>query len=69
MMHDFIVTKHHVIFMVCPATIRMENIEKFGSPLGWEPELGTRIGVMPRDGGSADVPLVRRRLPATSSIR
>jgi carotenoid cleavage dioxygenase len=55
MMHDFLVTKHHVIFMVCPATIRMENIERFGSPIGWEPELGTQIGVMPRDGKSADV--------------
>jgi carotenoid cleavage dioxygenase len=55
MMHDFIVTKEHVIFLVCPATIRLENIEKTGSPLGWEPELGTRIGVMPRNGGNADV--------------
>jgi carotenoid cleavage dioxygenase len=55
MMHDFIVTRRHVIFLVCPATIRLENVEKGGSPLGWEPELGTRIGVMPRDGKSADV--------------
>jgi len=55
MMHDFIVTKEHVIFLVCPATIRLENIEKTGSPLAWEPELGTRIGVMPRNGGNADV--------------
>lgn len=55
MMHDFITTKRHVVFMVCPATFRLENLEKGGSPIGWEPELGTQIGVMPRDGGSADV--------------
>jgi carotenoid cleavage dioxygenase-like enzyme len=55
MMHDFITTRDHVIFMVCPATFRLENIEKGLSPIGWEPDLGTRIGVMPRDGGSKDV--------------
>ncbi|HTF34483.1 MAG TPA: carotenoid oxygenase family protein [Myxococcota bacterium] len=55
MMHDFITTREHVIFLVCPATIRLENVEKTGSPLGWEPELGTRIGVMPRSGGSRDI--------------
>jgi len=55
MMHDFVVTKRHVIFPVFPATIRLENIERTGSPIGWEPELGGRLGVMPRDGSSADV--------------
>ena len=55
MMHDFVTTRDHVIFMVCPATFRLENLEKGLSPIGWEPDLGTRIGVMPRDGKSADV--------------
>ena len=55
LMHDFVVTKRHVIFLVCPATFRLENVEKTGSPIGWEPGLGTQIGVMPRDGGSRDV--------------
>ena len=54
MMHDFIVTREHVIFMVFPATLRPENLIS-GSPVRWEPELGTRIGVMPRNGGSADI--------------
>ena len=54
MMHDFITTRDHVIFMVFPATLRPENLTS-GSPIRWEPELGTRIGVMPRNGGSADV--------------
>jgi carotenoid cleavage dioxygenase-like enzyme len=55
MMHDFITTREHVIFMVCPAVFRLEELEHGRSPLRWEPELGTRIGVMPRDGGNADV--------------
>ncbi|MBI3302120.1 MAG: carotenoid oxygenase family protein [Deltaproteobacteria bacterium] len=54
MMHDFITTRDHVIFMVCPATFRFENLTS-GVPIRWEPELGTKIGVMPRNGGSADV--------------
>ncbi len=55
MMHDFVMTSRHVIFMVLPATLRLENVERTGSPIGWEPELGARIGVMPRGGSSADV--------------
>ncbi len=55
MMHDFITTESHVIFPVFPAVFDLEAIEKTGSPLVWRPEAGTHIGVMPRDGGSADV--------------
>ena len=54
MMHDFIATRNHVIFMVFPATFRFENFAS-GAPIRWEPELGTKIGVMPRNGTSADV--------------
>jgi carotenoid cleavage dioxygenase len=54
MMHDFITTREHVIFMVCPATFRPENLTT-NSPVRWEPDLGTKIGVMPRNGGNADV--------------
>jgi len=54
MMHDFITTREHVIFMVFPATLRFENFAS-GSPIRWEPELGTKIGVMPRNGGNAHV--------------
>jgi carotenoid cleavage dioxygenase len=55
MMHDFVVTRRHVIFPVFPATIQIESVAQGGSPIGWRPELGARIGVMPRDGGSGDV--------------
>jgi carotenoid cleavage dioxygenase len=55
MMHDFIVTRDHVVFMVCPATFRLERIAEGKSPLAWEPELGTKLGVMPRNGANKDV--------------
>lgn len=54
MMHDFITTREHVIFLVCPATFRFENFAS-GQPIRWEPELGTKIGVMPRNGDNAEV--------------
>jgi carotenoid cleavage dioxygenase-like enzyme len=55
MMHDFIITDSHVIFPVFPAAFDLEQIEKTGSALAWQPDRGTHIGVMPRDGGNADV--------------
>lgn len=55
MIHDFITTREHVIFPIFPATLRPERIEQGESVLGWEPDLGTQVGVMPRDGGNDDV--------------
>jgi len=55
MMHDFITTKHYVVFMVCPAVFQLDKVAEGGSAIGWRPELGTRIGVLPRGGSSADV--------------
>jgi carotenoid cleavage dioxygenase len=54
MMHDFITTREHVIFMVFPATFRFENFAS-GQPIRWEPELGTKIGVMPRNGSPSEI--------------
>jgi carotenoid cleavage dioxygenase len=55
MMHDFIATRNHVIFMVLPAVFQLDKVAEGGSPLAWRPEVGARIGVMPRNGGNADV--------------
>jgi len=55
MMHDFAVTEHHAIFLLCPIVFDFENAAKGGSIFSWQPERGTRIGVMPRRGTSADV--------------
>ncbi len=55
MIHDFAVTATHVIFILCPLVFSLENVRERGGVFSWEPERGTRLGVMPRTGGSADV--------------
>jgi carotenoid cleavage dioxygenase len=55
MMHDFAITKDHVVFMLCPIVFSFDNIKQRGSVFSWEPERGTKLGVMPRNGGNADV--------------
>src|SRR5437667_7412336 len=55
MMHDFAITKAHVIFILCPLVFSFENLAKRGGVFSWEPERGTRLGVMPRSGGNEAV--------------
>jgi len=55
MIHDFAVTDQHVVFILCPIVFSIENAMSTGNLFAWEPDRGTRIGVMPRSGGSADV--------------
>jgi carotenoid cleavage dioxygenase-like enzyme len=55
MIHDFAITAEYVIFILCPLVFSFENAQQTGKLFSWEPERGTRIGVMPRSGGNADV--------------
>ncbi|MFI5314479.1 MAG: carotenoid oxygenase family protein [Myxococcota bacterium] len=55
MMHDFITTAEHVIFPLFPVVFDLAAIANGGSPMSWQPERGTRLGVMPRDGSGKDV--------------
>ena len=55
MMHDFITTAEHVIFPVFPVVFDLAAVANGGAPLSWQPERGTRIGVMPRNGGAEDL--------------
>src|SRR5262249_43578741 len=55
MIHDFAMTKEYVIFILCPLVFSLDNLAQRGSVFSWEPERGTRIGIMPRSGGNADV--------------
>ncbi len=55
MVHDFITTDEHVIFPIFPATGSMERAMKGEPAIAWEPEKGTHIGVMRRDGSVADM--------------
>ena len=55
MMHDWNVTRNHVIFMDLPMVLDVEAAEQGGMPICWSDDYGARLGVMPRDGTNADV--------------
>lgn len=55
MIHDFAITAEHVVFLLFPLVFSFENLAAKGNAFCWEPERGTRIGIMPRHGGNADV--------------
>jgi carotenoid cleavage dioxygenase len=55
MIHDFAVTADHVVFILCPLVFSFEDVKRRGGVFSWEPERGTRIGIMPRTGGNAEV--------------
>ena len=55
MIHDFNITRNHVIFMDLPALWNLEGIAETGLPIVWDESYGARLGVMPRDGSDKDV--------------
>ena len=55
MVHDFMVTSEHVIFPVFPLSMDMQRAMEGKPPIAWEPDKGTHIGVMPKDGSVADI--------------
>ena len=50
MVHDFIVTREHVVFPVFPATIDIGRAMKGGPAIAWDPSFTSRLGLMRRDG-------------------
>lgn len=55
MMHDFAASRNHSIFMDLPVVFDMEMAMQGGMPFHWDDNYEARFGVMPRDGGDADV--------------
>ena len=55
MVHDFMVTKDYVLFPIMPLTGSMDRAFAGGPVYAWEPEKGTHIGIMPRNGSVADM--------------
>src|SRR5262245_21755057 len=49
-MHDFAITEHHAVFFDTPARM-VRDWGGGGMPFRWQEGQGTRIGVMPREGG------------------
>lgn len=50
MIHDFFVTKNHVMFPVLPLTGSLPRVMGGGPAYAWEPQKGAHVGVMRRDG-------------------
>tara|TARA_B100001175_G_scaffold273910_1_gene247877 strand:+ start:2340 stop:3701 length:1362 start_codon:yes stop_codon:yes gene_type:complete len=55
MMHDWNITENNVVFMDLPIISDMNLAVETGSPFGFKPEFGARLGVMPRNGSNSDV--------------
>ena len=56
MVHDFHVTRGHVLFPILPLTLSLERAMSGQPPIAWEPARGSHVGVMRRD---ADVASIR----------
>ncbi|HVN63332.1 MAG TPA: carotenoid oxygenase family protein, partial [Candidatus Binataceae bacterium] len=52
MIHDFVTTPSHAIFFICPSVFRLENVAQGKPMFAWEPQHGTKIGVMNRANGA-----------------
>jgi carotenoid cleavage dioxygenase len=55
MVHDFAITERNIVFLDLPVVFDFDLVGKRPFPAAWKPEYGARVGVMPRDGGNADV--------------
>jgi len=55
MMHDFNITRNHVIFMDLPAVFNMELAMSGDMPIRWDDDYPARLGVMPRNGVDSQV--------------
>lgn len=54
MVHDFVVTENYIVIPVMPIVGSLERAMEGGPPFAWEPEKGVHVGVLPRDGGTAE---------------
>ncbi len=50
MVHDSALTERYVVLVIGPVTFDIDAMMSGGQVLKWQPELGTRIALVPRDG-------------------
>ena len=55
MVHDFVVTTKHVIFPIFPLIIDFNLAASGKSPIAWDVNRPSQIGIMPRDGSTEDI--------------
>jgi carotenoid cleavage dioxygenase-like enzyme len=54
-MHDFAITPRHTLFMDLPLTISTKRMLRGQPLLKFEPDLGARLGILPRNGMGQDI--------------
>lgn len=59
LVHDFAVTERFIVLALCPLTASIERARAGRAPIAWEPELGTRVALIPRRGPSGEVRWLR----------
>jgi len=50
MVHDFLVTRRHVLFPILPLSGDLMRVMQGGPAYAWDPDKGSHVGVMARDG-------------------
>ena len=55
LMHDFQVTREHVIFPLQPISADLDRLKAGGAHWVWEPSQGSQVAIMPRDGSVKDL--------------
>jgi 8'-apo-carotenoid 13,14-cleaving dioxygenase len=55
MMHDMSLTQRYVVIYDQPVTVDFDLAFAGRFPFRWNPDYGNRVGLMPREGGAADV--------------
>jgi len=61
LMHDFVVTKEHVVFPGFPIVADLERMKAGGDHWGWDATKESFIGIMPRNGKVSDLRWFRAR--------
>jgi carotenoid cleavage dioxygenase-like enzyme len=55
MMHDCAITEHYTIFPDLPLVFDLEKMMAGGGVVGWDPDNGCRIGIVPRTGDDTSI--------------
>jgi carotenoid cleavage dioxygenase-like enzyme len=55
MVHDFVVTRRHVLFPILPLSGSTARLQAGGPPYAWEPGLGGHVGLILREQGVASL--------------
>lgn len=55
MMHDFVITEHHAVFLDAPAIFDVQGALAGEPIVKWSPEAGCRVGVMARYGDGGEI--------------